>query len=165
MNQFNTNLIPNTIGNRKRDCAWGCAREWAPPEKICRLQRTKQEGIRSTRPTDLCFAICRFSQVVSIPRAQPHAQSLFLFPIVFGIYRVFWLATQRCPQNDSTGWHNRVNCDVLAQAPFVRPLHVSLLSTKRATLTMVSMETKVVSEDSILGKLSEKLYLNGFWEG
>ena len=29
--------------------------------------------------------ICRFSQVVFILRAQPHAQSLFLFPIVFGI--------------------------------------------------------------------------------
>ena len=30
-------------------------------------------------------AICRFSRVVFIPQAQPHAQSLFLFPIVFGI--------------------------------------------------------------------------------
>ena len=29
--------------------------------------------------------ICRFSRVVFIPRAQSHAQSLFLFPIVFGI--------------------------------------------------------------------------------
>ena len=33
------------------------------------------------------------------------------------------------------------------------------------TLTMVSMETKVVSRDSFLDKLSEKVYLNGFWEG
>ena len=33
----------------------------------------------------LGFSICRFSQVVFIPQAQPHAQSLFLFPIVFGI--------------------------------------------------------------------------------
>ena len=30
------------------------------------------------------------------------------------------------------------------------------------TLTMVSMETKVVSRDSFLDKLSEKVYLNGF---
>ena len=29
--------------------------------------------------------ICRFSQVVFISRVPPHAQSLFLFPIVFGI--------------------------------------------------------------------------------
>ena len=33
----------------------------------------------------LCFSICRFSEVVFILRAQPYAQSLFLFPIVFGI--------------------------------------------------------------------------------
>ena len=44
-----------------------------------------QEGVRSAHRTDLCFSICRFSQVVFIPQAQPHAQSLFLFPIVFGI--------------------------------------------------------------------------------
>ena len=30
------------------------------------------------------------------------------------------------------------------------------------TLTMVSMQTKVVSRDSFLDKLSEKVYLNGF---
>ena len=40
---------------------------------------------RNKRLPDLCFSICRFSQVVFIPQAQPHAQSLFLFPIVFGI--------------------------------------------------------------------------------
>ena len=40
---------------------------------------------RNEHLPDLCFSICRFSQVVFIPRAQPHAQSLFLFPIVFGI--------------------------------------------------------------------------------
>ena len=33
------------------------------------------------------------------------------------------------------------------------------------TLTMVSMETRIVSRDSFLDKLSEKLYLNGFREG
>ena len=33
------------------------------------------------------------------------------------------------------------------------------------TITMVSMETKFASQDSILDKLSEKLYLSRFWEG
>ena len=33
----------------------------------------------------MCVSICGISQVVFIPRAQPHAQSLFLFPIVFGV--------------------------------------------------------------------------------
>ena len=46
---------------------------------------TNQEGVRSAHRTDLCFSICRFSEVVFIIRVQPHAQSLFLFPIVFGI--------------------------------------------------------------------------------
>ena len=46
---------------------------------------TNQSGKRNERLPDLCFAICRFSRVVFILRAQPHAQSLFLFPIVFGI--------------------------------------------------------------------------------
>ena len=59
----NIKLIPKTIGNRKRD----------------------QFGERNERLPHLCFSICRFSQVVFIPQAQPHAQSLFLFPIVFGI--------------------------------------------------------------------------------
>ena len=42
---------------------------------------TNQEGIRYAHRTDLCFSICSFSQVVFILRAQPHAQSLFLYPI------------------------------------------------------------------------------------
>ena len=37
------------------------------------------------RLPDLCFAFCRFSQVRVYHPEPPHAQSLFLFPIVFGI--------------------------------------------------------------------------------
>ena len=59
--------------------------EKTPPEKICRSKSTNQFGERNERLPDLCFSICRFSQVVFIHRSQPHAQSLFLFPIVFGI--------------------------------------------------------------------------------
>ena len=32
-------------------------------------------------------------------------------------WKPFWLATQRDPQNDWTATQNRVNYDVLAQAP------------------------------------------------
>ena len=53
--------------------------------KPARSKSTNQFGERNERLTDLCFSICSFSQVVFIPQAQPHAQSLFLFPIVFGI--------------------------------------------------------------------------------
>ena len=44
---------------------------------------TNQSGERNERLPDLCFSICRLSEVVFILRVQPHAQSLFLFPIVF----------------------------------------------------------------------------------
>ena len=47
--------------------------------------------MRSAHRTDLCFSICRSPQVVFIPRAQPHAPSLFLFPIVFGINLIHFL--------------------------------------------------------------------------
>ena len=78
-------IIPKTIGNRQRDVREVALGEYTPPQKICRSKSTNQEGVRSAHRSDLCFSICRFSQVVFIPQAQPHAQSLFLFPIVFGI--------------------------------------------------------------------------------
>ena len=51
----------------------------------CRSKNTNQSGEPNERFPDLCFSICRYSQVVFIPRAQPHAQSLFLFSIIFAI--------------------------------------------------------------------------------
>ena len=56
-------LIPKTIGNRKRDCAWGCSGWLTLPEKIYRSQSTNQSAKLNERLPDLCFAICRFSQV------------------------------------------------------------------------------------------------------
>ena len=71
---------------------------YTPPEKICRSKSTNQSGERKERLPDLCFSICRFSQVVFIPRAQPHAQSLFLFPIVFGINLIHFSMRRRTVQ-------------------------------------------------------------------
>ena len=56
-------LIPKTIGNRKRDCAWGGSGRLTLPEKIYRSQSTNQSAKLNERLPDLCFAICRFSQV------------------------------------------------------------------------------------------------------
>ena len=78
-------LILKTIGNRKKDCAWGCARGINTTGENLQIEKHKSGRRSFAHQTDLCFSICRFSQVVFIPRAQPHAQSLFLFPIVFGI--------------------------------------------------------------------------------
>ena len=44
------------------------------------------KGVGSAQRTDLCFAICRFLQVVFLSvyhLEQRHAQYLFLFPISF----------------------------------------------------------------------------------
>ena len=78
-------LIPKTIGNRKRDCAWGCA--WGINTTWENLQIEKHKsGRRSFRsPNWFVLFDLQISRVVLIPQAQPHAQSLFLFPIVFGI--------------------------------------------------------------------------------
>ena len=48
-------LIPKTIRNRKRDCAWGCARGKTPPEKICIQYRKAQIS-----PVSGAFLICAF---------------------------------------------------------------------------------------------------------
>ena len=47
----------------------------------CKAQISIMCGVNDT---DLCVAICRFSQVVFVT-SNNHAQSPFLFPIVFSI--------------------------------------------------------------------------------
>ena len=77
-------LILKTIGNRKADCAWSCSRWQTQPEKICKSQRTNQ--CHSLRIL-YWFVLCNF-QIFSgcvCHLEQLHAQSAFLFPIVFSI--------------------------------------------------------------------------------
>ena len=71
-------LILKTIGNRKKRL---CVTLRSEDKHHLRKSADwkAQIGICSTHRTDLCFSICRFSQVVFILWAQPHAQSLFLF--------------------------------------------------------------------------------------
>ena len=79
-----TKLILKTIGNRKGDCAWSCSRWQTQPERICKSQCTNQ--CHSLR-TLYWFVLCNlqiFSGCVC-HLEQLHAQSPFLFPIVFSI--------------------------------------------------------------------------------
>ena len=71
-------LIPKTIGNRKGDCAWSCSRWQTQPEIICKLQSTNQYICR-VNDTDLCVAICRFSQVVFVTSNNFTHNLLFYF--------------------------------------------------------------------------------------
>ena len=64
-------LIPKTIGkfNRKRNCAWGCSR-WNSKKYYLKkfpFRKAQISNVFVPLPpgqTDLCFAICRFFQVV-----------------------------------------------------------------------------------------------------
>ena len=80
-----TNKKINTKNYWKwKHCAWGGSGWLTLPEKIYRSQSTNQSAKLNERLPDLCFAICRFSQVRFItPSHLTH--NLFLFPIVFGI--------------------------------------------------------------------------------
>ena len=82
-------IIQKTIGNRKTDCAWVCARAINTTWENLQIEKHKS-GRRAFRSPDwfVLFDLQIFSGGV-YPRAQPHAQSLFLFPIVFGIWFIF----------------------------------------------------------------------------
>ena len=77
-------LILKTIGNRKGDCAWSCSRWQTQPEKICKLQSTNQYNVRSEWHWFVRCDLQIFSGCVC-HLEQLHAQSPFLFPIVFNI--------------------------------------------------------------------------------
>ena len=84
-------LIPKTIGNRKRDCAWGCA--WGINTTWENLQIEKHKSVRRTLTELICaFRSADFLRWCLFPKRNlPHAQSLFLFPIVFGINCYYYL--------------------------------------------------------------------------
>ena len=77
-------LILKTIGNRKGDCAWSCSRWQAQPEKICKLQSTNQYNVQSEWHWFVRCDLQIFSGC-ACHLEQLHAQSPFLFPIVFSI--------------------------------------------------------------------------------
>ena len=75
-------LILKSTGNRKGDCAWSCSRWQTQPEKICKSLRTNQCHYFSIL---YWFVLCNL-QIISgcvCHLEQLHAQSPFLFPIVF----------------------------------------------------------------------------------
>ena len=77
-------LILKTIGNRKGDCAWSCSRWQTQPEKISKSQRTNQCHLLRTLNWFVLCNLLIFSGCVC-HLEQLHAQSPFLFPIVFSI--------------------------------------------------------------------------------
>ena len=77
--------LTKTIGNRKRDCAWGCARGINTTWENLQIEKHKS-GRRSFRSLDwyVLFDLQIVSGGVYPPSATSRTIS-FLFPIVFGI--------------------------------------------------------------------------------
>ena len=97
-NQINT----KTIGNRKGDCAWSFSRWQTQPEKICKLQSTNQYNARSEWHWFVRCDLQIFSGCVC-HLEQLHAQSPFLFPIVFSINSNFGSTAPKYIRFKTTG--------------------------------------------------------------
>ena len=133
--------------------------------RICRSKSTNQFGERNERLPDLCFSICRFSQVVFIPQAQPHAQSLFLFPIVFGINLIHFFdffdeKEERC----SRKFDRLLSCfDPLSITPFDSAKNANCFE-KRNVFGNAKCEFSAIQEGKMrckfFGKESAKLFAN-----
>ena len=132
------NLTPKTIGNRKRDCAWGCA--WGINTTWENLQIEKHKSVRWAERTPSWFVLfdLQISQVVFIPQAQPHAQSLFLFPIVFGVNLIhfFDISTRK---NGAAG--NLIVCFAASIPCQSRHLTVRKMRTVSKSATFLATES------------------------
>ena len=110
--QMNKKINTKTIGNRKRDCAWGCARGINTTRE--NLQIAKHKSVRWSKRTPSWFVLCDLQIFLGggggfIPRAQPHAQSLFLFPIVFVINLIHFFDGK----NNRATWQSRnKDCEI-----------------------------------------------------
>ena len=86
LSNFKNNLIPKTIGNRKRDCAWGCAQEINTTWE--NLQIEKHKPVRWAERTPswfVLFDLHSFSGSVYLPSATSRTISFFYF-----ISNSFW---------------------------------------------------------------------------
>ena len=82
--QSNELLIPKTIGNRKRDCAWGCA--WGINTTWENLQIEKHKSVRWAERTPSWFVLFDL-QIFSGGVYSPSATSR---TISFSISNSFW---------------------------------------------------------------------------
>ena len=84
-------LIAKTIGNRRKDFAWGCAQGMNTTSENLQIAKHKS-GRRSFRSPDwfVLYDLQIFSGGVYPRRATSRAMFFFLVPIVFGINLKYW---------------------------------------------------------------------------
>ena len=103
---------------------------------------------------------------ISNARKILHASVHELFHVISGVcahyvmvskfqWKPLWLATQLDPQNDWTGWQNRVNYDVFTQAPFCTATVLSsTCAYARMLLYFVRSETNDINNTRSQSKIS-----------
>ena len=116
-------LIPKTIGNRKRDCAWGFARgintTWE------NLQIEKHKSVRWAERTPSWFVLFDlqiFSGGVYPPSATLTRNLFFKFPIVFGINLIHFFDEKKdgAAGNSIVCFAASIPCHVIWQCEFLR---------------------------------------------
>ena len=124
------------------------------------LQIEKHKSVRWAERTPSWFVLfdLQIFSGVFIPQAQPHAQSLFLFPIVFGINLILFFGFSTRKKNGAAG--NSIVC-VAASIPCQsRHLTVRRIRPVSKSATFLAME----SVNSAHFKRWETEVQN-FWQG
>ena len=151
-------LIPKTIGNRKRDCAWDCA--WGINTTWENLQIEKHKSVRWAERTPSWFVLFDL-QIFSggvYSQAQPHAQSLFLFPIVFGINLILFSIFSARKKNGAAG--NSIVC-FAASIP-CQSRHLTARKMRTVSKSATFLATESVNSAPIKGGETE---VQTFWQG
>ena len=134
LNRINT----KTIGNRKRDCAWGCA--WGINTTWENMQIEQHKSVRWAERTPSWFVLfdLQISSGVYSPSATSRTIS-FLFPIVFGsnlihFFDFFDEKEERCSGNSIVCFAASIPCQS-------RPLTVRRTQTVSKSATFLAMES------------------------
>ena len=157
--QASIRLIPKTIGNRKRDCAWGCA--WGINTTWENLQIEKHKSVRWAERTPSWFVLFDlqiFSGGVYSPSATSHAQSLFLFPIVFGINLIHFFDFSTKKKSGAAG--NSIVC-FAASIP-CQSRHLTVRRTRTVSKSATFLATESVNSAPFKRGETE---VQIFWQG
>ena len=91
-------LIPKTIGNRKRDCAWGCARRINTTSENLQIEKHKSVWWAERTPSWFVFFDLQIFWGGVYPPSATSRTISFLFPIVFGINLIHFSMRRRTVQ-------------------------------------------------------------------
>ena len=116
-------LLPKAIGNRKRDCEWGCA--WGINTTWENLQIEKHKSVRSAEWTPswlVLFDLPIFSGDVYPQSVTSRTISFFVFPIVFGINLIhfFYEKEESAAGNSIVCFGASIPCHAICQKRWTR---------------------------------------------